>query len=233
MSVDRFLPLLRVSRLFGGLDEQQLLEFARAAHCAQYVSGDYLWHAGQPALAATIIVSGLVKICRPQRHGASTILGLFGPRESVGDVALVSGKGYPADALAASDAVEVLRIERRAVIGAMERVPEVGMALNRSLIEHTDTLRGKIDVLTAGPVECRLYTLITYLAERFGDEMEDGSVEIPVALSRADLAGLVSTTVETTIRVMSRWQKANLLATSRRGFLIRDLDALGASAEPS
>ncbi len=222
------LPALRASKLFGGLDETLLADFSRATHRARFARGDFLWHAGDAATAITVITSGLVKICQPLRQGATTIVGLFGPRESLGDMAIISGRGYPADALAASDTVDVLKIERSAVLDAMSRHPAVGMALNNSLVEHTQALRGKIQILAAGAVERRLATLLLHLANRFGDEFDDGSTGIPVVLSRTELACLVGTTVETTIRIMSRWQKAGLVETTADGFRLTDLCALEA-----
>lgn len=223
------LPTLRASRLFGGLDEALLSEFSRATHRARFARGEYLWHAGEPPTAMTVIASGLVKVCQPVRDGQSTIVGLFGPRESLGDMAVISGHGYPADALAISDEVEVLRIERRTVMEAMERHPSVGVALNRSLVEHSTALRGKIHILASGSVERRLVALLTHLASRFGDELDDGFTGIPVVLSRTELACLVGTTVETTIRVMSRWQKSGLVDTTPEGFRIRSIEALESS----
>lgn len=222
------LPTLRASKLFGGLDERLLAEFARAAHRARFARGDFLWRAGDPAMAITVITSGLVKICQPLRQGQSTIVGLFGPRESLGDMAVIGRMGYPADALAASDSVEILRVEKTAVLDAMHRHPAVGIAINRSLVEHSNQLRGKIQILAAGSVERRLATLLVHLAERFGDELEDGCTGIPVVLSRTELACLVGTTVETTIRIMSRWQKAGLVETTADGFRLCNVEAMEA-----
>lgn len=222
------LPALRASRLFGSLEESVLNEFSRVSHRARFERGAYLWHAGDPATAVTIITSGLVKVCQPLRQGQSTIVGLFGPRESLGDMAVMSGRGYPADAMAATDAVEVLRVERSAVIQAMNRDPSVGVAFNKSLVEHTAALRGKIQILAAGAVERRLATLLLHLAQRFGDELEDGTTTIPVVLSRTELSCLVGTTVETTIRIMSRWQKSGLVETNDSGFRLLSVPALEA-----
>ena len=47
-----------------------------------------------------------------------------------------------------------------------------------------------------------------------------------VPLARQEIADLVGTTVETAIRVMSRWQKEGWVDTDKKGFLIRDPKAL-------
>jgi CRP/FNR family transcriptional regulator len=45
-------------------------------------------------------------------------------------------------------------------------------------------------------------------------------------LSRQELADLTGTTIETTIRIMSRWQKEDVLHTEKDGFVVRDRDSL-------
>ena len=45
-------------------------------------------------------------------------------------------------------------------------------------------------------------------------------------LSRQEIGDLAGTTIETAIRVMSRWQKENVVETDKTGFLIRDAGAL-------
>jgi CRP/FNR family transcriptional regulator len=49
---------------------------------------------------------------------------------------------------------------------------------------------------------------------------------IPLSLTRQELADLIGTTIETTIRVMSRWHKDDVIATERDGFLVLDRKTL-------
>lgn len=221
---------LRVSRLFHGVDGC-VTDFARVAVRKQFQHGDYLWHHGDPAVALTIITSGLVKICQPNQTGDTAIVALFGPRESIGDIAVISTGRYPADAVAITRDVEVLSIEKTPVLDAMQRDLALANAINRSLVSHSCALREKIRIMTAGPVERRLAALLLHLAERFGDENERGEIEIPVALSRNDLARLVGATMETTIRTMSKWQKAGIVSTTPTGFVLHSPAGLDASKD--
>jgi CRP-like cAMP-binding protein len=58
-------------------------------------------------------------------------------------------------------------------------------------------------------------------------------VFIPIALSRQEIADLVGTTVETAIRILSRWQKEGIVETEKKGFRIPDPSALAATGEES
>ncbi len=216
---------LRASRLFGRLDEALVAQLARNAVRRKFERRAAIWHAGDPATSFTIIVHGLVEIVRRGREGGETILGIFGPRESVGDMAALEMAPYPADALALTE-VEMLFVPASTVIEAMRAHPDVAAAVNRSLIEHTRALQEKIKIVTAGPVAQRLATLLLHLVDRFGDELDDGSLLVPVALSRSELARIVGATMETTIRAMSRWNKEGIVQTTPEGFVVRDADAL-------
>jgi CRP/FNR family transcriptional regulator len=53
---------------------------------------------------------------------------------------------------------------------------------------------------------------------------------IPLVLSRQELADMIGTTIETSIRIMSRWGKEGVVRTEKDGFTIVDRAALEAVA---
>ena len=58
-----------------------------------------------------------------------------------------------------------------------------------------------------------------------------GGIFIAMPLTRQELADLTGTTIETAIRIMSRWNKDDVLRTDKDGFVIVDIDALRTTAE--
>jgi CRP/FNR family transcriptional regulator len=86
-------------------------------------------------------------------------------------------------------------------------------------------LTRRIVELSAGRVEGRLAQLLVRLAHEKGRQ-EAESWFIPARLTRQELADLCGTTVETTIRVMSRWSKEGLLRTEPEGFRLLDFEAI-------
>jgi CRP/FNR family transcriptional regulator len=63
------------------------------------------------------------------------------------------------------------------------------------------------------------------LARRVG-RLAGAGATIPLALSRQEIADMTATTVETAIRVMSRWGKENVVITQPDAFTVPDLRAL-------
>ena len=95
-------------------------------------------------------------------------------------------------------------------------------AYTASVVEHTQALHEKIRIMSAGTTDKRLATLLLYLARRFGDETEDGSIFVPIVLSRGECARLIGTAVETTIRTFTKWEREGIVETTPDGFALHD-----------
>ena len=84
--------------------------------------------------------------------------------------------------------------------------------------------------MTAGRVEARFARLFLKLAEQIG-RLDRGGIFVAMPLTRKELADLTGTTIETTIRTMSRWQKDDVMRTEKDGSVIVDRSSLESTAE--
>lgn len=216
------LGTLLASHLFHGVPPALVDAIAQRATRRRFRRGERIFGCGERATFLGVVASGLVKLVRPVPDGNPCIIAIWGPRQTIGNLAVVDGEAYPGDALAISDEANVILIGAEDILAASKRHPEIAAALGRSLGEHGRALHDKIAIMSAGSVERRLKTLFALLMDRFGDELDDGSQHIPIVLSRGELASLVGVTIETTIRAMSRWQKKHLIATTPDGFRVLD-----------
>ncbi|MCC6649312.1 MAG: Crp/Fnr family transcriptional regulator [Polyangiaceae bacterium] len=221
---------LRASKLFQGLSAPLLVELAATSVKKRFSRGEHLWRDGDQATHFVLIAAGLVKIVQRAADQTESIIGLFGPREAVGTVALLRRGRYPASAVAASEHVDVLKLDPAPVLTAMDTDPSAARAMNGALLEQTRALHEKISVMSAGAVPQRLATQLLTLAERFGDDHDDGTLSVPLVLSRTEVACLVGARVETTIRVLAGWQRAKVIEFSRAGISILQPEALRAVA---
>lgn len=184
--------------------------------------GETIFEEGDPAEKIYFLFVGRAKIVKstPDRD---LIIEILGPGEPVGTVAAFERRPFPATAVAI-EACGVVAIPEREFFSLIERRPEITRRLLAGLTLRLMTLNKRLADMT-GSVEYRAARLFTTLAERMGRREKDG-VSIPLALSRQEIADLVGTTVETAIRVMSRWQKEGLVETDKSGFFIRNPGAL-------
>ncbi len=175
------------------------------------------------------IVSGRVKVFKSTSGGKDVILELFGPGDPLGAVAVYEGRPYPASAAAMEDTTCLL-IPRRDFFRLLESHPTMVRGLLTGLTLRLVELTNRVAELTGGRLEPRFARLFLKLADERGIDRR-GSVFVPVPLSRQELADLAGTTVETAIRIMSRWAKQGLVLTERDGFLIADRSALERHAQ--
>jgi CRP-like cAMP-binding protein len=191
-----------------------------------YQKGETLFEEGEPALHIHFLFVGRVKIVKaaPDRD---LILEILGPGEPVGAVAVFEQRPFPASAVALEPS-GTISIPEREFFQLTEKRPEITRRLLAGLTLRLMALNQRLADMT-GSVEYRAARLFATLTERAGQNRA-GGVFVPIHLSRQDIADLVGTTIETAIRVMSRWQKDGLVETEKDGFLIRRPEVLRAMA---
>lgn len=212
--------------LFAQVGEAPLARLAREATRQRFKAGERIWYAGDKADHFTLIEDGIVEIERTRRSGDGVILGLFSSGETVGLPAAIVHKPYPADAIALSEQVDIVRIRAAAVLQVMQEHLPLALAVNQALLQHNAALHASIEIVGAGSVPKRLAALFLFLGRRFGSRSASGELHINLALTREQIGRLVSARVETVIRIISRWQKAGWLKGARDGIDITRVDML-------
>jgi CRP/FNR family transcriptional regulator len=98
-----------------------------------------------------------------------------------------------------------------------------------SLTIRLAELTRRLVELTGARVEARFARLFLKLADQIG-KPDRGGTYVAMPLSRQELADLTGTTIETAIRIMSRWQKDEVVRTDKDGFVITDRASLETTA---
>jgi len=215
--------------MFRGLSPEDQAKLASLATLKEYERGDYLWHAGDPAESLTAIVRGRVKLVG-HSGGSDVILELFGPGDPIGAIAVYNYIPYPASAVCMEPST-LLALPRRDYFELLDRHPEFARAIIRDLTKLFLSLTRKLEEMRGQRIEVRIAQLFLNLAERMGRPGKGGAIEISIALSRQEVADLVGTTVETAIRVLSRWGRDGVLITGEKRFLLPSRERLVEIAE--
>ena len=187
-----------------------------------YEKGEVIFREGEPADRIHFIYIGRVKIVKSAGN-RDVIIELLGPGEPVGAVAVFERRAFPATAIAIEPA-GLVSIPEREFFQLLETRPEMTRSLLGGLTMRLMMVNKRLADMT-GSAEARAARLFLTLAERLGAS-RDGGVFIPLALSRQEIADLLGTTLETAIRLMSRWQKEELVLTEKTGFAIPRIEAL-------
>lgn len=193
-----------------------------------FAAGESVFREADPSDYFYTIVSGRVKVFKTTRSGKDIIWGVFGSGDPVGSVAVFKERPYPASVAALEDTV-CIRISRSDLYTLLERHPSIARGLLLGLTQRLVELVNRVGELTGTRVEPRLARLFLRLARELGRD-DRGGIFIPLPLSRQELSDMTGTTIETCIRVMSKWQKEETVKTDKDGFVVLDREALRALA---
>jgi CRP/FNR family transcriptional regulator len=216
--------LLRSVPMYRRLSESDRERVARVSQLRTYGRGETIFSEGDPASWFFGIASGRVKVFKMTPSGKDVILEIFGAGDPLGAVVAYEGRPFPASAVAL-EPTTCVATRREAFFELLEQNPLLVRGLLLGMTHRLIELTNRLAELTGGRLEPRFARFFLKLAEQTG-RATPGGVAIALTLSRQELADFTGTTVESAIRIMSRWGKEGLVTTEKEGFVIADRAAL-------
>jgi CRP-like cAMP-binding protein len=218
------LEILKKSSFFSSVSEATQKEISRLFNEEKYQRDDYVFFEGDNAEWFHIVKEGKVKLVKHSDSGKDVILQIFAPGDMFGEVSLFDHKPYGASAQAMEPST-ILKLSRKDFFLFFGRHPfvatEMIMELGWQLREAQTTIKS----LAVDRVEQRIATILLKLADKLGTR-EGGGIMLNLSLTRQDLADMAGTTVETTIRVMSRFTKSKIVKPVSGKILILNAQGL-------
>jgi len=216
--------VLKRSALFRRLTPEDRQRLAAVTSMKAFDKGAALFGEGDESDLLYTVVTGSVKVFKMTPRGTDVILELFGPGDPVGAVAVYESRRYPASAVAL-EPTTCFVIPRTAFFSLLEAYPSMVRGLLVGLTHRLVELTNRLTELSGGRVEGRLARFFLKLAGDMGQTRPAGTF-IALTLSRQELADMIGTTIETSIRIMSRWGKEGIVLTEKDGFIVADRPAL-------
>lgn len=196
----------------------------QAGRVVSFEKGEVIWFMTTANSHCYAVGSGFVKMSRSTPAGQEVTLEIFGPGQLFGLNGILDGSGCPLQATALTK-VQLLRIPAE----NMKRVFAANVAWKDAMIQRLlARIRERLDLMArtmSSRVEERIAAILLLLAESYGKREGEGII-LDVPLTRSDIGELAGTTTETTIRVMSRWQKEGLIETERQTITLVDLESI-------
>jgi len=118
----------------------------------------------------------------------------------------------------------IVHVPEREFFALTDRHPEILRQLLQMMMRRQVQLGQRVSEMT-GSVETRVAKALLDLVASSGN-VEGARAVIHLPLTRQEIADLAGTTVETAIRIMSRWGKEGLVLTEGDGFVIPDVELL-------
>ncbi len=215
---------LRHSAIFQCLSVDDRQRLTAVTLVRDYEKGDVLFHEGDESAYLFTVVAGHVKVVKRTARGSDFILEIFGPGDPVGAVAVYESRPYPATAIAIESAT-ALMTPRQAFFTLLDTRPTLVRGLLVGMTRRLVTLTNRLTEVSGARVEARMARVFLKMSDDLG-EAREGGLFIKLALSRQELADMLGTTIETAIRIMSRWGKESIVRTDPDGFLVMRRTAL-------
>lgn len=174
-------------------------------------SGEVLFHQGGDPEAFAVIRLGEVEVAKQNEDGSKSLIKILGPGEPVGLLAVINEFPYPPTIRASTDVIyyhfsaDQVEDLKREASGWMNDLVQQASSRVRDLADRLGSVSSR-------DVEGRLSRELWRLAHEYGEENEDGIV-IDTRLTRQMLADMVGCTVESAIRQLSEWEKADVIRT--------------------
>ncbi len=219
MNLDKL--LLQIKPL-AELSTEMRKEIIAQCRALELKRNDFLFQAGNLAENAFLILMGSVKLFRSNPDGRHRIVHILLPGDVAAAPVVLNHAPYPVSAQTLEQSVAL--IIPSTYLSQLLQKPIVGETILNQMTERM--LQAHQDQIAIyDSTEKRIAYFLMELFERAQIHWGQTS-RIPIPLTRQDIADRIGASVETVIRIISQWQKQNLLATHDKYFEIPDLALL-------
>jgi CRP-like cAMP-binding protein len=218
------ISVVQACSLLNALEPDAVERLAERSFMAYAEKGEMIWMAGSPAEFCAVLGTGFVKMSKSTPHGQEVAVELLGPGQAFGLMAAIEGRSFPLSATAVTNSW-YLKIPTRELNAVYQESSLLKDRIIRSLGPRIRKAHDMMTRLSSARVEERIAAILFILADSYGRQTKHG-IELAVPLTRSDLSEMAGTTTESTIRVLSRWQKEGLVSTENKLITIRNADGL-------
>jgi len=208
--------------LFSTLSDTDLIKLSDMSKEFTYKNGEYVFYEGDSPDWFCIVKEGNIKAIKQAEDGKEIIMHMFKAGDTFGEVAVFDRRPYPASALTVGQTT-VIKFHHTHCFEILETMPEVAAKFLLTMGRKQREFVKRIEAALTSRVEKRIANTLLKLATMTDTERRES---INLHLTRKDIASMVGTTIETTIRVMSRLQKEGVIETTRSGITILKLKKL-------
>lgn len=205
---------LRQVGLFDGLSDRDLRELESVVRERSFRKNEVIFHAQEPGNALFVIKRGRVKISMDDRSGKEIILRILEAGDFFGEMSLLDGE--PRSATVSSlEPCQALILSRDQFLQFIPRHPQVVLRMLTTLSRRMRKADEKISRLVFADAYEKVASVLLDIIEERKIPLNIGT-EIPLSLTRKDLAELAGLSRETLTRVIADFQRAGLVRIEGR-----------------
>jgi CRP/FNR family cyclic AMP-dependent transcriptional regulator len=213
-------------RLLAGVPEEEMQHVLSVARRRRFSRNEVVFHRDDPGDSLHLIAKGRFAIRIATPRGETVMIGLRGPGDHFGEMALVAEDRPRAATLVALEESETFAVSKTEFDRLRVRHPSLNDALLRLLAAEVRLLDERFLEATYLPAEKRLRRRLCELAEFY--PRVDGATEVP--LTQEQLAELAGTSRATVNRVLREEEGRGTIELRRGKTIVLDVQALAKRA---
>jgi len=220
---DEKISVIKKIPFFANLPDAELLKISQRFSEREFEKGEYLFWEGESSNCLYVIKEGRVKVLRHLLSGKNIVLEIVAAGDICGASTLFGGAQ-----IASAQAVKKTKLytlPKQDFLLLLEKQKGLAKEIIVFLGQKLMKVHEMIINLISGKVEQRIASLLLGLSERHGSSTPKG-IKINIHLTRQDIADIVGTTVETTIRVISKFKKQGVVAADSKEIVITNKEQL-------
>ncbi|MEI6087371.1 MAG: Crp/Fnr family transcriptional regulator [Bacteroidota bacterium] len=198
----------RFTSVFCKAKQEFIEEINEQKICNIYKKGQTLFNEGSYPFGVYCINEGKVKLSHLGDDGKEQIIRLLRGGDILGYRALLSGERYSASAIALED-TQVCFVPKELFISVLKNDTGLAFEMMKLLSDELHKAEVKLTHLAQKPIRERLAETLLFIKETYGFEAD--GVTLSVRLSREEIANLVGTATESTIRLLSEFKKDGMV----------------------
>lgn len=209
------------------LNKEEVIKLANSKTTYTIRKGDAIFEEGEVTNGVFCIKDGVGKLSKLSANGKDQIVKLVKSGELLGQRSMISNEPANLSAKAIAD-MEVCFIPKTDIINFFNTNNQFSMTMMQTICEDLKESENDKIALAQKTVKQRLAETLLYLHTTFGENKDN---TLQVQLTREELAGMIGTATESCIRLLSDFNKLNLIELVGKKIVIKDIKALKRLAE--
>ena len=217
---------IKKSRMFNGVKDKDLEHILDICSFEEQKKGNFIFEEGVSCHWVYFVCAGRVKLLAHSSSGRDFILKIVSTNDLLSDNNVLFDRIpeciYSAQAL--EDSV-LMKIRANDFLALLDKYQEINANYNSTIDKHLREAYSSLKNMAFEKVERRIARHLIKFANNTGEQLESG-LKLGVKLSRQEIANLTGTTIETAIRVMSKFKKEKIIAEKSGYIFIKNKHGL-------
>ncbi|RZJ53831.1 MAG: Crp/Fnr family transcriptional regulator [Flavobacterium sp.] len=209
------------------LNKEEVIKLANSKTTYTIKKGEAIFEEGEVTNGVFCVKDGVGKLSKLSANGKDQIVKLVKSGELLGQRSMISNEPANLSAKAVAD-MEVCFIPKSEIINFFNTNNQFSMTMMQTICEDLKESENDKIALAQKTVKQRLAETLLYLHTTFGANTNN---ELNVQLTREELAGMIGTATESCIRLLSDFNKLELIELVGKKIVIKNIKALKKLAE--